>query len=57
MSLLSRNLSTLHYLEISSLQLALASTGAGAQDLAGARRLIGEVVKSRRRPLLGPSPG
>ena len=29
---------------------------AGLQDSA-ANRLIGEVVQSRRRPLLGPSPG
>ena len=28
----------------------------GVQDSA-ANRLIGEVVQSRRRPLLGPSPG
>ena len=26
-------------------------------DISAANRLIGEVVQSRRRPLLGPSPG
>ena len=28
-----------------------------AADTSAANRLIGEVVQSRRRPLLGPSPG
>ena len=29
----------------------------GALQVSAANRLIGEVVQSRRRPLLGPSPG
>ena len=37
----------------------LQVTAAAARTLAtsAANRLIGEVVQSRRRPLLGPSPG
>ena len=30
---------------------------AGKKESSAANRLIGEVVQSRRRPLLGPSPG
>ena len=46
-----------------SCKLQAAATGAGAGDgsarvlASAANRLIGEVVQSRRRPLLGPSPG
>ena len=29
----------------------------GSEGTSAANRLIGEVVQSRRRPLLGPSPG
>ena len=31
--------------------------GRDHQQVSAANRLIGEVVQSRRRPLLGPSPG
>ena len=34
----------------------LSGQGTG-YNIGGANRLIGEVVQSRKRPLLGPSPG
>ena len=34
-----------------------AGTGGECTVTSAANRLIGEVVQSRRRPLLGPSPG
>ena len=43
---------------VSSVAPATADTGGGVSiESSAANRLIGEVVQSQRRPLLGPSPG
>ena len=43
-----------HVAELEVVEVLLQSAGV---RISAANRLIGEVVQSRRRPLLGPSPG